>query len=106
MAALIQGHWAGVEIRPHWRRDAVWGEERSITRNPSAVANHALGRNSPPALLPEHFPELALPQSKSNPTPIRPPATIFSAKSELKKRLTPQGTSSAPATAKPRSILR
>jgi hypothetical protein len=36
--ALIQGHWAGVEIRNHWRRDAIWGEDRSRTRNPNALA--------------------------------------------------------------------
>ena len=33
-----------MEIRNHWRRDAVWGEDRSRTRNPIALANLALLR--------------------------------------------------------------
>ncbi len=44
--ALIRGHWAGVEIRNHWRRDAVWGEDRSRTSNPNALANLALLRSA------------------------------------------------------------
>jgi hypothetical protein len=43
---LVRGHWAGVEIRNHWRRDALWGEDRSRTRNASALANLALMRNA------------------------------------------------------------
>ena len=62
--ALIQGHWAGVEIRNHWRRDALWGEDRSRTRNPNALANLALLRSALLALLPTHFPDLSLPQIK------------------------------------------
>lgn len=53
--ALVRGHWAGVEIRNHWRRDALWGEDRSRTRNPSALANLALVRNALLALIPDHF---------------------------------------------------
>lgn len=49
--ALIHGHWAGVEIRNHWRRDAIWGEDRSRTRNPNALANLALLRSALLALL-------------------------------------------------------
>lgn len=60
--ALIQGHWAGVEIRNHWRRDAVWGEDRSRTRNANALATLALVRSALLALLPDHFPGLPLPQ--------------------------------------------
>jgi len=44
--ALIRGHWAGVEIRNHWRRDAIMGEDRSRTRNPKALANLAVLRNA------------------------------------------------------------
>lgn len=62
--ALIQGHWAGVEIRNHWRRDALWGEDRSRTRNPNALATLALLRSALLALLPDHFPDLSLPQIK------------------------------------------
>jgi predicted transposase YbfD/YdcC len=56
---LIRGHWAGVEIRNHWRRDAIWGEDRSRTRNPNALANLALLRNALLALLPEHYPDIS-----------------------------------------------
>jgi predicted transposase YbfD/YdcC len=59
--ALIRGHWGGVEIRNHWRRDAVWGEDRSRTRRPTALANLAVLRNALLALLPEHYPDRSLP---------------------------------------------
>ena len=59
---LVRGHWGGVEIRNHWRRDAIWGEDRSRTRNPTALANLALLRNALLALLPEHYPEVPLPE--------------------------------------------
>ena len=59
--ALIRGHWAGVEIRNHWRRDALWGEDRSRTRQPKALANLALLRSALLALLPEHYPDTPLP---------------------------------------------
>jgi predicted transposase YbfD/YdcC len=42
---LIRGHWAGVEIRNHWRRDALMGEDRSRSRNANLLANLALIRN-------------------------------------------------------------
>lgn len=60
--AIVRGHWAGVEIRNHWRRDAIWGEDRSRTRNPVALGNLALLRNALFALLPEHFPRVSHPQ--------------------------------------------
>lgn len=53
---LVRGHWGGVEIRNHWRRDAIWGEDASRTRKASTLANLALLRNALFALLPEHFP--------------------------------------------------
>ena len=62
--ALIRGHWAGVENRNHWRRDALWGEDKSRTRHPAALANLALVRNALFALLPEHYPDTPLPQIK------------------------------------------
>jgi predicted transposase YbfD/YdcC len=62
--ALIRGHWAGVEIRNHWRRDALWGEDHSRTRNANVLANLALLRNALLALLPEHYPEHSLPEIK------------------------------------------
>lgn len=60
--ALVRGHWGGVEIRNHWRRDAIWGEDRSRTRNLHALANLALLRNALLALLPEHYPDVPLPE--------------------------------------------
>ena len=59
---LIRGHWAVVEIRNHWRRDSLWGEDRSRTRKPLALANLALLRNVLLALIPIHFPNLPLKQ--------------------------------------------
>jgi predicted transposase YbfD/YdcC len=60
--ALIRGHWAGVEIRNHWRRDSLWGEDRSRTHKARALANLALVRNALLTLTPIHFPELPLKQ--------------------------------------------
>ncbi len=59
---LIRGHWAGVEIRNHWRRDAIWGEDGSRTRRPTALANLALLRSALLALLSEHYPDRPLPE--------------------------------------------
>lgn len=52
---MVRGHWGGVEIRNHWRRDAIWGEDRSRTRNPNALANLAVLRNVILAIIPDHF---------------------------------------------------
>ncbi|HMO52190.1 MAG TPA: hypothetical protein PKE26_17175 [Kiritimatiellia bacterium] len=43
---LIRGHWAGVEIRNHWRRDAIWMEDKTRSRNENIVGALALIRNS------------------------------------------------------------
>lgn len=43
---LIKGHWAGVEIRNHWRRDALMGEDRSRSRNANLLANLAIIRSA------------------------------------------------------------
>jgi predicted transposase YbfD/YdcC len=55
--ALIRGHWAGVEVRNHWRRDVLFGEDGSRSSNPNLLANMALIRNVLLAILAEHFPE-------------------------------------------------
>lgn len=60
--SLIRGHWGGVEIRNHWRRDAVLGEDRSRSRNPNLLANLALIRNALLSLLAQHCPEQSLPE--------------------------------------------
>jgi predicted transposase YbfD/YdcC len=59
---LIRGHWAGVEVRNHWRRDALMGEDRSRSRNPNLLANLALIRNALLQVLSEHLEEQSLPQ--------------------------------------------
>jgi predicted transposase YbfD/YdcC len=43
---LIAGHWAGVEIRNHWRRDVLMGEDGSRSRNPNLLANLAIIRSA------------------------------------------------------------
>lgn len=43
---LSRSHWAGVENRNHWRRDASLGEDRTRLRNPRALANLALLRGA------------------------------------------------------------
>lgn len=60
---LIRGHWGGVEVRNHWRRDAVMGEDGSRSRNPNLLANLALLRSALLAVLPselatQSFPEI------------------------------------------------
>jgi len=57
---LIRGHWGGVEIRNHWRRDALWGEDDSRSRQPNLLANLALLRNALFAVLAEHRPDQPL----------------------------------------------
>ena len=44
--ALIAGHWAGVEIRNHWRRDACWLEDKTRSRNPNLVGALMLLRSA------------------------------------------------------------
>jgi len=63
---LIRGHWGGVEIRNHWRRDALMGEDRSRSRNPNLLANLALIRSSLLALLADDHPDRSLPQSREH----------------------------------------
>lgn len=58
---LIRGHWAGVEVRNHWRRDVLFGEDGSRSRNANLLANMALIRNTLLAVLAEHFPEASGP---------------------------------------------
>jgi hypothetical protein len=60
--ALIRGHWGGVEIRNHWRRDALLGEDGSRSRHPNLLANLALIRNALLRLLADQCPEQPLPQ--------------------------------------------
>ncbi len=63
---LIRGHWGGVEIRNHWRRDALMGEDGSRSRNPNLLANVAILRNALLALLADHFPDQSLPEIREH----------------------------------------
>ena len=63
---LIRGHWGGVEIRNHWRRDALMGEDRSRSRNANLLANLALIRNALLQLLSEHTQEQSLPEFRES----------------------------------------
>lgn len=42
---LSRSHWAGVENRNHWRRDASLGEDRTRLRHDRALINLALLRS-------------------------------------------------------------
>ena len=63
---LIRGHWGGVEIRNHWRRDALMGEDRSRSRNPNLLANLALIRSALLHILSEHMDGQSLPEFREN----------------------------------------
>ena len=43
---LSRSHWAGVENRNHWRRDASLGEDRTRLRQGRALMNLALLRSA------------------------------------------------------------
>jgi predicted transposase YbfD/YdcC len=45
-SALIRGHWAGVENRNHWRKDACLFEDKTRSRNPNIVGSLILLRNA------------------------------------------------------------
>ena len=59
---LIRGHWAGVEVRNHWRRDALMGEDRSRSRNARLLANLALIRNALLQVMSDQLEAQSLPQ--------------------------------------------
>jgi len=42
---IIRGHWGGIEIRNHWRKDACLLEDKTRSRNPNIVATFAMLRN-------------------------------------------------------------
>ncbi len=59
---MIRGHWAGVEVRNHWRRDATMGEDGSRSRNATLLANVALIRNALLKVMSEQLLSQSLPQ--------------------------------------------
>lgn len=63
---LIRGHWAGVEIRNHWRRDVLFGEDRSRSRNTGLLANLALIRTALLRLSSNKFPGQSIPEIKEH----------------------------------------
>ena len=64
--ALIRGHWGGVEIRNHWRRDVLMGEDQSRSRNANLLANLALIRSALLQTLADHLQEQSLPEFCEN----------------------------------------
>ena len=64
--ALIRGHWGGVEIRNHWRRDVLMGEDRSRSRNAHLLANLALIRSALLHLLSEPLQQQSLPELRDS----------------------------------------
>jgi len=96
--ALVRGHRGAVEIRHHWRRDAIWGEDGSRTRNATALANLAQRRNARLALLPEQSADSSWPEIKER-LHSAPVACLRGARSKrTPKHRTPRarGTDSAP----------
>ena len=59
---LIRGHWGGVEIRNHWRRDVLMGEDRSRARQPNLLANLAILRSALLSVLAEQLHDQSLPE--------------------------------------------
>ena len=67
---LIRGHWGGVEIRNHWRRDALMGGDGSRSRNARLLANLALIGNALLQVMPDRLEEQSLPQLHESLTAI------------------------------------
>jgi len=63
---LIRGHWAGVENRNHWRRDALMGEDRSRSRNATLLANLALIRSALLQVMSPYLETQSLPQLREH----------------------------------------
>jgi predicted transposase YbfD/YdcC len=62
----IRGHWGGVEVRNHWRRDALMGEDASRSRHAALLANLALIRNALLQVLSPALEEQSLPQLRES----------------------------------------
>jgi predicted transposase YbfD/YdcC len=83
---LIRGHWGGVEVRNHWRRDAVMGEDGPRSRQPRLLANLALIRNVLLQLLSDALQEQSLPQLHERLHSHPPDVWPFSHAHELKTK--------------------
>lgn len=64
--ALIRDHWAGVENRNHWRRDALWEEDDTRSSKPRLLANLALIRGALFRLLHDRHPDQSHPQIREH----------------------------------------
>jgi choline dehydrogenase-like flavoprotein len=45
LARYARDHWGGVEIRNHWRHDALWSEDKTLLRTAQARVNLCLLRH-------------------------------------------------------------
>jgi len=68
----IRGHWGGIEIRNHWRKDACLLEDKTRSRNPNTVAAMAMLRNCLLFFLSENKHTSMLSLRTSQPIPTRP----------------------------------
>jgi hypothetical protein len=59
--AAVRGHWGGVEIRNHWRKDHVLREDATRSRNPNIAGALALLRNVTLTIALRRFPDEPLP---------------------------------------------
>ena len=59
--AAVRGHWAGIEIRNHWRKDHVLREDATRSRNPNIAGALALLRNVTLTIAIRRFPHEPLP---------------------------------------------
>jgi predicted transposase YbfD/YdcC len=76
---LIRGHWGGVENRNHWRRDALWGEDKTRSCNSNLVANLALVRSALFRLINDHHPDRSHSELRET-FAANPSVTLFTTK--------------------------
>jgi predicted transposase YbfD/YdcC len=79
---LTRQHWAGVENRNHWRRDATLGEDGTRLRNARALINLALVRSVNLRLLAARGAEDWLPAQKEH-LAANPNATLALVRAKL-----------------------
>ena len=74
--ALIRDHWAGLENRNHWRRDAVWQEDDTRSSQPRLLANLALVRGILFRWLHDRYPDRSHPEIREH-FAAHPSVTLF-----------------------------
>ena len=80
---LSRQHWAGVENRNHWRRDATLGEDGTRLGNGRALMNLALLRSVNLRLLAASGAEDWLPPAQKEHLAAHPHATLALVKAKL-----------------------